>query len=89
MNTDVKQIQEQVQSASAKFSVLRQEISNTIVGQSYMIDRLLIGLLSIGHILLEGVPGLAKTLCVTTLAKAAPSPRAWRPDFPGAAREAP
>ncbi|MBO4553326.1 MoxR family ATPase [bacterium] len=70
MNTDVKQIQEQVQSASAKFSVLRQEISNTIVGQSYMIDRLLIGLLSNGHILLEGVPGLAKTLCVTTLAKA-------------------
>ncbi|MBR5901041.1 MoxR family ATPase [bacterium] len=70
MNTDVKQIQEQVQSASAKFSVLRQEISNTIVGQNYMIDRLLIGLLSNGHILLEGVPGLAKTLCVTTLAKA-------------------
>ena len=70
MNTDVKQIQEQVQSASAKFSMLRQEISNTIVGQSYMIDRLLIGLLSNGHILLEGVPGLAKTLCVTTLAKA-------------------
>ena len=70
MNTDVKQIQEQVQSASARFSVLRQEISNTIVGQSYMIDRLLIGLLSNGHILLEGVPGLAKTLCVTTLAKA-------------------
>ena len=51
MNTDVKQIQEQVQSASAKFSMLRQEISNTIVGQSYMIDRLLIGLLSNGHIL--------------------------------------
>ncbi|MBO7435308.1 MoxR family ATPase [bacterium] len=70
MNTDVKQIQEQVQSASQKFSVLRQEISNTIVGQSYMIDRLLVGLLSNGHILLEGVPGLAKTLCVTTLAKA-------------------
>ena len=70
MTTDVKQIQEQVQAASAKFSVLRQEISNTIVGQGYMIDRLLIGLLSNGHILLEGVPGLAKTLCVTTLAKA-------------------
>ena len=68
--TDVKQIQEQVQNAGSKFSVLRQEISNTIVGQSYMIDRLLIGLLSNGHILLEGVPGLAKTLCVTTLAKA-------------------
>ncbi|MBO7543246.1 MoxR family ATPase [bacterium] len=70
MTTDVKQIQEQVQNASAKFSVLRQEVSNTIVGQSYMIDRLLVGLLSNGHILLEGVPGLAKTLCVTTLAKA-------------------
>ena len=68
--TDVKQIQEQVQRKSAQFAALRQEISNTIVGQSYMIDRLLIGLLSNGHILLEGVPGLAKTLCVTTLAKA-------------------
>ena len=68
--TDVKQIQEQVQGACQKFSMLRQEISNIIVGQNYMIDRLLIGLLSNGHILLEGVPGLAKTLCVTTLAKA-------------------
>ena len=68
--TDVKQIQEQVQGACQKFSMLRQEISNISVGQNYMIDRLLIGLLSNGHILLEGVPGLAKTLCVTTLAKA-------------------
>ncbi len=67
---DVQQINEKVQGQAAFVSALRSEISKTIVGQQYMIDRLLIGLLSNGHILLEGVPGLAKTLCVTTLAKA-------------------
>jgi len=67
---DVQQINEKVQEQSHLVSVLRNEIGKTIVGQQYMIDRLLIGLLSNGHILLEGVPGLAKTLCVTTLANA-------------------
>ena len=67
---DVQQINEKVQEQASFVSSLQQEISKTIVGQQYMIDRLLIGLLSNGHILLEGVPGLAKTLCVTTLANA-------------------
>ena len=67
---DVQQINEKVQEQSHLVSVLRNEIGKTIVGQQYMIDRLLIGLLSNGHILLEGVPGLAKTMCVTTLANA-------------------
>lgn len=67
---DVQQINEKVQEQSQVVSVLRNEIGKVIVGQQYMIDRLLIGLLSNGHILLEGVPGLAKTLCVTTLANA-------------------
>ena len=49
---------------------LREEIAKVIVGQTYMIDRLLIALLADGHILLEGVPGLAKTLAIKTLADA-------------------
>lgn len=51
-------------------SQLKQEISNVIVGQQYMIDRLLIALLADGHVLLEGVPGLAKTLAIKTLSEA-------------------
>ena len=66
---DVQKINEDVQKHSQVIAKLRNEISKTIVGQNYMVDRLLIGLLSNGHILLEGVPGLAKTLCITTLAK--------------------
>ncbi len=69
MNTDVQQINEKVKESSTFVNQLRKEISQNIVGQHYMIDRLLIGLLSNGHVLLEGVPGLAKTLAVTTLAK--------------------
>ncbi len=68
MNTDVQQINEKVKERSAFVNQLREEIGKNIVGQQYMIDRLLIGLLSNGHVLLEGVPGLAKTLAVTTLA---------------------
>jgi MoxR-like ATPase len=48
---------------------LRQEINKVIIGQEYMIDRLLIGLLGNGHVLLEGVPGLAKTLAIKTWLK--------------------
>ena len=50
---------------------LRQEINKVIIGQKYMIDRILVGLLTGGHILLEGVPGLAKSLAVSTLARTA------------------
>ena len=49
---------------------LRDEIGRVLVGQRYLVDRLLIGLLADGHLLLEGVPGLAKTLAVKTLAQA-------------------
>ncbi len=70
MQYDIKAINEKIQKESAFVDLLTMEISKAIVGQKYMIERLLIGLLANGHILLEGVPGLAKTLAVKTLAQA-------------------
>ena len=70
MATDVKQISEVVKSESSFVDKLREQMGRVIVGQKYMIDRLLVGMLSNGHVLLEGVPGLAKTLSVSTLARA-------------------
>ena len=70
MPLDVDQISEVVQEQSAGVRRLIDEIGRTIVGQRYMIERLLVGLLAGGHVLLEGVPGLAKTLTVETLARA-------------------
>jgi len=70
MTTDVKQIGALVQQKSEFVRALFSEIDKVIIGQRYMLERMLIGLLSNGHILLEGVPGLAKTLAVTTLARA-------------------
>ena len=70
MDRDVQSIAAQVQDASAFVYRLREEIGKVIVGQRYLVDRLLIGLLANGHVLLEGVPGLAKTLSVKTLAQA-------------------
>ena len=67
---DVGAINEQVKEASAFVYGLREEIGKVVVGQRYVVDRLLIGLLANGHILLEGLPGLAKTLSVKTLAQA-------------------
>lgn len=67
---DVQQLNEKVQEHRGTITRLREEIGKNVVGQSYMIDRMIIGMLSNGHILLEGVPGLAKTLAVTTLSKA-------------------
>ena len=69
MPSDVKQISEVVKNESSFVEKLRKEIGRVIVGQKYMIDRLLVGLLSNGHVLVEGVPGLAKTTAVSTLAK--------------------
>jgi MoxR-like ATPase len=68
--TDIKELNERIQRESAFVDLLTMEVGKTIVGQKYMIERLLIGLLSNGHVLLEGVPGLAKTLSVKTLASA-------------------
>lgn len=67
---DIRQLTESVREQNAFFSLLKQEINKAIVGQGYMVDRLLIGLLGNGHVLLEGVPGLAKTLAIKSLAQA-------------------
>ncbi len=67
MDTRIKEINEKVKESSVFIEELKKEISKVIVGQSYMVERLLIGLLSSGNVLLEGVPGLAKTLTVKTL----------------------
>jgi MoxR-like ATPase len=69
-STDIKALNEKIQKESAFVDILTMEMDKVIVGQKYMVERLLIGLLSDGHILLEGVPGLAKTLAINTLAKA-------------------
>ena len=67
---NIKELNAHIQEESVFVDTLRKEISRVIVGQQHLIDTLLIGLLSDGHILLEGVPGLAKTLAITTLSKA-------------------
>ena len=67
--TDIKELNERIQRESAFVDQLTLEIDKVIVGQKMMVERLLIGLLSNGHILLEGVAGLAKTLAINTLAK--------------------
>jgi MoxR-like ATPase len=70
MAFDIKAINEKIQRESAFVDQLQMEMGKVIIGQKYMVERLLVGLLSNGHILLEGVPGLAKTLSVKTLASA-------------------
>jgi len=67
---DIGAINEKIERESAFVDLLTREMSKVIVGQKYMIERLLIGLLGRGHILLEGVPGLAKTLAINTLSQA-------------------
>ena len=66
---DIRELNEKIQRESAFVDLLTSEMDKVIVGQKSMVERLLIGLLSNGHILLEGVPGLAKTLAINTLAK--------------------
>jgi len=66
---EIQAINERVKEERGFIDLLRQEMGKVIVGQEYLIERLLIGLLANGHVLLEGVPGLAKTLSVSTLAK--------------------
>ncbi|HEX2533166.1 MAG TPA: MoxR family ATPase, partial [Chitinophagaceae bacterium] len=67
---DIRQLNEKISHSGRFIDALRQEVGKVIVGQSYMLDRLLIGLLSNGHVLLEGVPGLAKTLTIRSLSQA-------------------
>lgn len=70
MSVDIKEIAQKVEKEATLFRALENEIGKVIVGQSYLVERLLIAMLSDGHVLLEGVPGLAKTLSVKTLATA-------------------
>ena len=70
MNDSVSAVNDRVREASAFAYRLREEVGNVIVGQRYLIDRMLVGLLANGHVLLEGVPGLAKTTAVKTMANA-------------------
>ncbi len=65
---DISELNERIKTESAFIDILMNEISKVIVGQKQMVERLLVGLLGNGHILLEGVPGLAKTLAIKTLA---------------------
>lgn len=67
---NIEEINQKVEQSSAVLDNLRAEIAKVIVGQEAVIDRLLIGLLANGHVLIEGVPGLAKTLILSTLAGA-------------------
>jgi MoxR-like ATPase len=70
MYADVQQMNERVRQTGAFVNVLKDELGKVIVGQAYLLERLLVGLLADGHILIEGVPGLAKTLAVKTLSDA-------------------
>ena len=66
---NIKELNDRIQKESAFVDIVTMEMQKVIVGQKPLIDNLLIGLLANGHILLEGVPGLAKTLAINTLAK--------------------
>ena len=69
LKTDIKELNERINQESAIIDMLTLEVNKVIIGQTHMSERLLVALLSNGHILLEGVPGLAKTLAISTLAK--------------------
>ena len=68
-STDIRILTEEIERRSRLIEQLRQGMQQAIVGQAHLLDSLLIGLLSGGHILLEGLPGLAKTLAIKTLAQ--------------------
>ncbi len=70
VSSDIRELNERIQQKSAFIDLLQMELSKSIVGQKYMTERLLIGLLAGGHVLLEGVPGLAKTLAIRSLSSA-------------------
>jgi MoxR-like ATPase len=68
METDIKALNERIQRESSFVDMINMEMGKVIIGQKHMVERLMIGLLSNGHILLEGVPGLAKTLAIKSMA---------------------
>ena len=69
LNTDIKELNEKINKESAIIDIIMLEMNKVIVGQKNMTERLMIALLANGHVLLEGVPGLAKTLAISTLSK--------------------
>ena len=69
-NVDISKINALIEKESGFIDLLNMEIGKVIIGQKHMVESLLIGLLSNGHILLEGVPGLTKTLAISTLSNA-------------------
>src|SRR5829696_5219333 len=69
MKSEIEQLNKQIQALNPLIAGIQQEMAKSIVGQCHLIDRLLIGLLANGHVLLEGVPGLAKTATVSALAQ--------------------
>ena len=68
-NVSIKELNDKINKESAFIDMLMMEMNKVIVGQRHMTERLLVGLLSNGHILLEGVPGLGKTLVVNTISR--------------------
>ncbi|MBM3330927.1 MoxR family ATPase [candidate division WOR-3 bacterium] len=70
MKDDIKRVHEEIERESLFVQAITGEVGKVIVGQKYLVDRLMVGLLANGHILIEGVPGLAKTYAVKTLARA-------------------
>ena len=67
-NFNIRQINDQISAQSSVLGLIRQGVEQRIVGQQHLVDSLLVALLCNGHVLLEGVPGLAKTLAINTLA---------------------
>ena len=66
MNVIAEDLAPEIEAQSLRLDALRQEVAKVIVGQTYMIDRLLMALIADGHILIEGIPGLAKTTAAPT-----------------------
>src|SRR6476620_1198858 len=69
MKSDIEELSKQIQAMQPMLTQVREQIGKVIIGQTYLVDRLLIGLLANGHVLLEGVPGLAKPATVSALAQ--------------------
>lgn len=66
-NVNIKELNDRIQKESAFVDIIQMEMNKVIVGQKHLVEDLLIGLLADGHLLLEGMPGLAKTLAISTL----------------------
>src|SRR6202012_4086828 len=69
-SVDIRELNERIHQQSAFIELMNMELNKAVVGQKTMVERLMIGLLANGHVLLEGVPGLAKTLAIKSLASA-------------------